>query len=381
MDFIYASRRGVPRASGSSLSNPNHKQVWHKLGDALIGIDKARTEAKRVIKAIVEGEDRGGPQTYKAISDQWFERHVQNKKRKLRSGINIRRYLDKHILYPSGAVGTSQPSGALTLPNFLIMSRRSRNAGPVAADSLVLSVVRSISNWYATRDDHYVSPVVRGMRRSNPKERARDRILNDDELRAVWTAAESNDVFGAFVRLALLTGQRKGKVASIRWEDIDGSVWHVPSEKREKGNAGDLALPQIALDIINAQPRFASNPYVFAGRGGGHFNGFSEGKKAFDTKLPPMPRWVIHDLRRTARSLMSRAGVRPDIAERALGHVIKGVGGIYDRHSYQEEKAHALRALAGLIDSILRPPSSNVVSLATAKYQVSHSSGHNWAGS
>ena len=336
--------------------DPNHKQVWHKLGDAVIGIDKARTEAKRVIKAIVEGEDRGGPQTYKAISDQWFERHVQNKKRKLRSGINIRRYLDKHILPEWGGrdFTTIRRTDVAKL-----LDHVEDNAGPVAAD-LVLSVVRSISNWYATRDDHYVSPVVRGMRRSNPKERARDRILNDDELRAVWTAAESNDVFGAFVRLALLTGQRKEKVASIRWEDIDGSVWHVPSEKREKGNAGDLALPQIALDIINAQPRFASNPYVFAGRGGGHFNGFSEGKKAFDAKLPPMPRWVIHDLRRTARSLMSRAGVRPDIAERALGHVIKGVEGIYDRHSYQEEKAHALRALAGLISSILSPEGANV---------------------
>jgi integrase len=72
----------------------------------------------------------------------------------------------------------------------------------------------------------------------------------------------------AFVRLALLTGQRKEKVASIQWDDIDGAVWHIPSEEREKGNAGDLELPQMALDIINAHPRFASNPFVFAGRKG-----------------------------------------------------------------------------------------------------------------
>ena len=65
--------------------------------------------------------------------------------------------------------------------------------------------------------------------------------------------------------------------------------------------------------------------------------------------------WTVHDLRRTARSLMSRAGVRPDIAERVLGHAIKGVEGVYDRHSYREEKAHALKALAGLIENILRP--------------------------
>jgi integrase len=75
-----------------------------------------------------------------------------------------------------------------------------------------------------------------------------------------------------------------------------------------------------------------------------------------------MPQWQLHDLRRTARSLMSRAGVRPDIAERVLGHAIKGVERVYDRHSYRDEKAHALRALASLIETIVNPV-DNVVAL------------------
>ena len=72
----------------------------------------------------------------------------------------------------------------------------------------------------------------------------------------------------------------------------------------------------------------------------------------------------MHDLRRTARSLISRAGVRPDIAERVLGHAIKGVEGVYDRHSYVTEKAHALTALAGLLANILRPEAPKVVKSA-----------------
>ena len=147
--------------------------MWHRLGDAVIGIDKARTEARRVIKAIIEGDDRGGPQTYKAISDQWFKRHVENKERKLRSGLNIRRYLDKHILPAWGGRDFASIKRSHVAE---LLDNVEDTAGPVAAD-LVLSVVRSISNWYATRDDNYVSPVVRGMRRSEPKERARDRIL------------------------------------------------------------------------------------------------------------------------------------------------------------------------------------------------------------
>ena len=76
-----------------------------------------------------------------------------------------------------------------------------------------------------------------------------------------------------------------------------------------------------------------------------------------------MEPWVIHDLRRTARSLLSRAGVRPDISERVLGHAIAGVEGVYDRHSYDAEKADALNRLAALVGSIVNPPKDKVVQL------------------
>ena len=86
-------------------------------------------------------------------------------------------------------------------------------------------------------------------------------------------------------------------------------------------------------------------------------------KLTFDKQAGIAANWTIHDLRRTARSLMSRAGVRPDIAERVLGHAIKGVEGVYDRHPYREEKANALRQLAGLIDNILRPSDGRVAKI------------------
>ncbi len=301
--------------------DPSGKQIWATVGDAsLIKIDEAREKARKLVKTISVGEDRSGPQSYRKVSDEWFKRHVQKKDRKLRSELNIRRYLGKHILPTWGSrdFATIKRTDVATL-----LDKVEDNSGPVAAD-LTLSIIRSISNWYATRDDNYVSPVVRGMRRSEPKERARDRILDDDEIRAVWKQAEANGTFGAFVRLALLTAQRKEKVASMKWEDIEGNIWHIPNEEREKGNAGDLVLPKRAIEIVEQQLRFASNPYVLVGRGGGHFNGFSVAKEAFDAKVT-IPHWTIHDLRRTARSLMSRAGVRPDIAERTLGHAIKGV--------------------------------------------------------
>jgi integrase len=202
------------------------------------------------------------------------------------------------------------------------------------------------------------------MRRSNPKERARTRILSDDELRVIWKAAEGNGEFGVLVRLLLLTGQRRDKVSSMRWEDVQDGVWTIPSETREKGNAEELPLPKIALDIINGQPRFAGSPFIIARK-----NYHTKAKADFVAKLPPMPQWQLHDLRRTARSLMARAGVRPDVAERVLGHAIRGVEGTYNRHQYREEKAHALKALDGLISNIVNPPADKVVSLSNARAQ------------
>ena len=84
-------------------------------------------------------------------------------------------------------------------------------------------------------------------------------------------------------------------------------------------------------------------------------------------KREPMPPWVLHDLRRTARSLMSRAGVSADVGERVLGHAIAGVRGVYDRHSFFDEKQDALQRLDGLVGQILRPPGPDVVTLRRRK--------------
>jgi integrase len=131
-------------------------------------------------------------------------------------------------------------------------------------------------------------------------------------------------------------------------------TWEIASEAREKANAGSLILPEAVMAIIRAQPRFGANPYVFAAsHGGGPFNAFSQRKSELDALLGTMEPWRLHDLRRTARSLMSRAGVRPDIGERVLGHAIPGVEGVYDRHSYSDEKADALQRLSDLVERIV----------------------------
>lgn len=335
--------------------DPNGKQVWHTIGGTdLYDVAAARDAARETIRAIKTGGNRDGVQTFETVASEWVKRHVD--KNELISAPDIKSYLNR-ILIP--AWGGREFVSIKRSDIAKVMDDVEDQSGVIAAD-YVLSVIRGICTWYATRNDNYNSPVVRGMRRSNPKSRARARVLGDDELRTLWAAAEANGVFGAFVRVALLTGQRREKVIGMKWEDIsaDGE-WSIPAAKREKSTAGSLMLPKAALDIINAQPRFASNPYVFAGIGTNPIGGMSKRKGRFD-KEAGIEGWTIHDLRRTAKTLMSRARVRPDIGERVLGHTIQGVEGVYDRHTYRDEKAHALRALASLIENITNPPAKVV---------------------
>jgi integrase len=136
-------------------------------------------------------------------------------------------------------------------------------------------------------------------------------------------------------------------------------------------NGGKLQLPPAALAIIQAQPRVAGNEHVFPGRMrgdyAGPFKGLGQSKAVMDARTG-MSGWTVHDLRRTARSLMSRAGVLPDIAERVLGHAIVGIRGTYDRFEFRDEKALALMQLAALIDGIVHPR-ANVVPMTKPKRQ------------
>ena len=122
------------------------------------------------------------------------------------------------------------------------------------------------------------------------------------------------------------------------------------------------ACRKLALDIIAAQPRIAGNPHVFAGRGGGPFNASRCARPNWTPSWRSPTPWVLHDLRRTCRKLMTRAKVRPDVAELALGHSIKGIQATYDdRQEYEPMIDEAIQCVADEVAKILHPPTDSVV--------------------
>jgi integrase len=221
------------------------------------------------------------------------------------------------------------------------------NHGVVMADRM-LAYLSVCFRWQQVRDEDFVSPIITGMRRTTAKELARERVLTDDEIRAIWKC--TSGTVGALIRFLLLTAARRSEAAEMTWSELKGSTWTLPAARNKVKAELIRPLSKAALAILTALPR--NGGYVFA-IDGKPITGFSELKKKIDAGSG-VSGWTIHDLRRTARSLMSRAGVPSDHAELCLGHALTGVRATYDRHQYFAEKAAAFEALAAEIQKALR---------------------------
>jgi integrase len=219
------------------------------------------------------------------------------------------------------------------------------------------------------------------MARTKPKGRARDRILSDDEIRALYQAATQVEprAFGVLVRFLLLTGQRRDEAARATWIELLGDPWIIPRGRYKTNTEHVVPLSVTARRLLEELREMG--PYPFTTRGTVPISGFSKFKRKLDLLMRAelkriaiergedpadiiLPPWTLHDLRRTARSIMSRAGVSSEIGERVIGHAQGGVNAVYDRYSYTVEKRQALEALAGQVARILSDPLSNVVSFA-----------------
>ena len=288
-----------------------------------LGLDKARREARKALGGVAAGGDplqerrkaeAMAENTFQSICEEYLRRDGK----RLRSREQIEQTL-KRLVYPK--LGSRQIDSILRSEIVRLLDKIEDEHGAGMANN-TLAHIRKIMNWHSTRTDDFRSPIVRGMARTKPKERARDRILTDDELRAVWRAAEaSTGPFGYLVRFILLTATRRNEAARMSDTELSGDEWIVPGARYKTKIDHVIPLSQAARDLLASIPRIDGVPYIFT-TGREPIGGFTKFKEAFDKKCG-VTGWIIHDLRRTARSLMSRAGVDADIAERCLGHVYR----------------------------------------------------------
>jgi integrase len=362
----FGIRRSTQGGTWFCMYRANGRQRRFKLGSfPTLDTEQARKAARKALGRVADDRDPAAERerqrteaerltadTVEKIVETFMTRHAK----KNRSAKETRRIFDVYILPKWG----KRPIGEI---NRLEVTKRldaiEEENGPVMADR-TLAAVRKLFNWHATRDGAFASPIVKGMARTKPSERARSRTLTDEEIRAIWKHLDGT-TFGPCLKFLLLTGQRRDEVAGMVRAEVDGDLWTLPAARNKSKRDHVVPLSPAAKALLDAQPEQGKAGLYFTSNGRTPFQGWTKKKDELD-RLSGVTGWTLHDLRRTAKTLMTRAGITQFHADRVLGHVIPGVGGVYDRHDYLKEKRAALETLATAINLILNPH-PNVVQL------------------
>jgi integrase len=367
---------------------------------------QARREAKDLLGKIAKGgdplsdkrnqRDARKDTLRRIIEDEYL---ADDDVKKLRS-IDHKRGTFRRYIFPM--LGT-RPIAEIKRSEIVRMLRKiKQTAGPGAADNAFKVLSRFFSWYIPLADDDFVSPIVRGTWSQTQGEGAR--VLVDDEIRILWrVASEGKGPYDHFLKFTLLTATRLKESAQMTWNELslDRLEWTIP-EHRYKGQDGKSAhahlipLSPLAREVLAGVP-------VLQGRGGWVFTNFGRtpitagqhSKSTMDARLqaaldaegeatrariiadldklypgrnyqPFDDRWTTHSLRKTARTLLSRAKIDTHTAEKCLGHVEPGIRGRYNHHDFKAEKRTAFEALAREIERIVEGGSANVIPLARA---------------
>jgi integrase len=313
-------------------------------GDPKLRLEAEAREAKRLDGNTVE-----------AVVREFIKRHV---KAKLRSARTVELALERYVLPTWG----DRPITAIARRDVIKLIDSIADAGSPVQANRVSAYLSKLFNWCLSRDIIEASPAVRIEKPA--VEVARDRTLDDSEIRQIWAVVDTLPYpFGPCFKLLLITGQRRNEVARMTWAELDGHTWTIPAERTKNKRAHVVPLPDQAVNIVETLPRFAGGDCVFTTtHGRSPISGFGKAKDRITEAVEGIPHWTPHDLRRTAATRMAELGIPGDHIGRVLNHTPRGVtAAVYDKHTYLKEKARALQAWANRLDSIIDGTADNVV--------------------
>ncbi len=366
----------------------NDKQRMMTLGTyPALTLTKARTKAAKAKETLDEGKDPGAEQiavkaahkaapTVADLVDEYLERYAKPKKRSWKKDERIL----KSNLIPAPLPGYD-PRKCKTIGELKAKDVTKRDIialldgivdreAPIMANR-TLEIVRKMFNFAMERDIIPASPCAAI---SKPgKENRRDRVLTDDEIKTLWSElpkCNMTELTRLAIKFQLLTAQRIGEAAAAEWSEIDlkSNIWTIPGEKAKNGLPHRVPLSTMALELLKAiriesgssqylfpSPRVAIGNMSPSAMGRALFAAIKgEAIKGMKTKYRLKLKDVTpHDLRRTAATKMTEAGIDRLVVGKVLNHAESGVTAVYDRHAYDNEKRMALDTWARKLESII----------------------------
>jgi integrase len=353
--------------------NPTRRTLG---GYGELTLQQARNKARSWLELLARGidpqeeierqrlaEQRKRAGTFANVAEDFIRQKLPGERRGRDAELHIRR-----LLLPRWG---SRPVTEITRGDVKAVIQEVKQATPVMAHAL-FGTIRRLFNWAIEVGDYGLeqSPCDHLKAKSligalEP----RDRILNDDELRAFWRACDQMDYpHGMLAKVLLLTGTRHMEAAEAVWSEFDlpNAKWTIPSERFKSGNGGHLVpLTKDMIELLGGLPRYRSGQHLFSFSFGVRGTDIGERPKLrldalMREELGELKPWRIHDLRRTARTHLAALGVPDVVAEVILGHAKRGLQRVYDQHRYEPEMREALETWAARLSSIVTPPPANV---------------------
>ncbi|MDC0114006.1 integrase arm-type DNA-binding domain-containing protein [Planktomarina temperata] len=318
-----------------------------------LGVDpvtaKKQAEAMRYDTQITEHD------SFRSLMEVYSKRHLA----KLKSGRVVRRELERHAmkLWGDNDIRDISKRDVIDLLDTIA------ETGRIPTANRLRSYLAHFFRWCEDRDVISNSPML-GLKPVG-REKSRERVLNDDELRWFWLACiELGFPWGFLGQILLLTGQRLGEVGGITCDEIQGEMWTMAGGRTKNGRSHDVPLSSVAMNLLTKIQDF-ENPsqLLFTTTGYTPLSGFHKGRNHIAQRMceiasremgveVDVPHWTFHDLRRTAATGMARIGVPVRVTEAILNHVsgtASGIVSVYQKHDYALEKQDALYAWAEFV--------------------------------
>ncbi|MBO1021662.1 site-specific integrase [Methylobacterium sp. SD274] len=348
------------------------KPKKHTLGPyPRLGLGDARERAREALQAVSEGRDPAGEKAaaqieqaavvtmrFGMVAADFIARYAKPRNRTWRQ---------TEVFLTEGDLAPWQDKDIRTIGRREILNAIDAvvERGATIHANRLFSALRRFYAWTVERGVLEASPMA-GLKPPS-QEIARDRVLTDAELTAIWKAAgEIGYPFGSAVQLLILTGQRRSEVLEADWREFNlaASSWTIPRERAKNDRAHVVPLSPRVTEILDGLPRIGAKPlFVFTTNGTTPFSGVSKAHDRLNrlaaAHMPegePLAPWRLHDIRRTFASGCARLGVSVHVVEKALNHTsgtFGGIVGVYQRHDFADERRRAMELWAGHLDVLL----------------------------
>ncbi len=285
-----------------------------------------------------------------------FFKDVQEKDRK--DNKQIHRYFDNDILPFIG----KKPMKDVTTEDVRSIIWQKKDQGFDAAAGQLRGLLKKLCDYAVTCGLLNFNPVLAMPMRHVHKAKSRDRALEPSEIRLFINAVYASNIrrqFKVGLHLILLTMVRKSELLLACWKDVhlENAEWHIPAENSKTGKSHIVYLSKQAIALFKElQVLAGGSKLVMPGRGS-LTKPFAH--NAINTALKValqgqnIPAFTIHDLRRTASTLLHENGWASDVVEKALNHVISGVRGVYNRAEYSTQRIEMLQFWADFIEKLI----------------------------